>query len=80
MCIIVKLVQRSRSQSRTGLIFIIAVTVIVIIMSILAVHVYVDSVLLYFGFLCVALIDFAVDFCFRTSASDCLEDHLRNNL
>jgi len=42
--------------------------------------VYVGSILLYFAFFCVGLIDSAVNFVVRTSASDCLEDRLRNNL
>jgi len=42
------------------------------------VHVYVRNVLSYFGCFCVGLIDFAVNF--RTSASDCLEDRLWNDL
>jgi len=41
------------------------------------VHVYVGSILLYF---CVGLIDFAVIFVVRTSASHCLEDRLWNDL
>jgi len=44
------------------------------------VHVYVGSILLYFAFFCVGLIDFAVSFVVPTSASDCLEDHLWNVL
>jgi len=44
------------------------------------VHVYVGSVLLYFGLFSVGLIEIAVNFVVRTSASDCLEDRLLNNL
>jgi len=43
------------------------------------VHVYVGNILSYFGFVLVWLILLLI-FVVRTSASDCLEDHLRNDL